>query len=176
MTHPYGQQQGYPQGYGQQGYPPPGYPPQQHRQAPPPKKRKRWPWVVLGVLAVLVIGSIASQGRGSNPPAGGEAPAAAAPAADTGPDLKFGQKVVTLSVEGSGKATVSYLKVGGQEQHEVDLPWSTEVTVDFASSLVAQSKSGKSGEINCKIVEKDGGAVVADSTSSGAYAVATCSG
>lgn len=206
MTYPHGQQPAYPtqghppQGYGppaghgrppgygppggypaqQQGYPPPGYPPQQRRpQLPPPRKRKTWPFVVLGAVVLLVVIGVASQGRDSRTPpaaAAGDAAGNAAPAAAAAPDLDFGQKIVTMSIEGSGQATVSYLKAGGTEQQTVDLPWSSEITVDFVASLTAQRKSGNNGEITCRITEKDGGAVVADSTSSGPYAVVSCGG
>lgn len=54
---PYGQQQPqYGQPYGQQPYgtPPPGYP----MQTPPPpvKKRRRWPWIVGGIVLVGILG------------------------------------------------------------------------------------------------------------------------
>jgi len=81
---------------------------------------------------------------------------------------------VTLSVDGKGKAQVTYMKAGGTEQKEVTLPWSAEVKAEFVSSLVAQSQSGKSGDITCRITEGD--EVVAESTSSGKYSVVTCSG
>ncbi|WP_433368649.1 DUF4352 domain-containing protein [Actinoplanes sp. CA-142083] len=45
-------QQQPPAGYGP---PPPGY---QVPPAQPPKKRKKWPWIVLGVFLVMVIGCI----------------------------------------------------------------------------------------------------------------------
>jgi hypothetical protein len=66
------------------------------------------------------------------------------------------------------------MKKGGQEQKEVSLPWSADVEVDFITSLTAQKKSGGSGEIGCKVTK--GGEVVADNTSSGAYAVVSCVG
>lgn len=44
----YQQQPGHP-GYPQQGYPP----------APPPKKRKVWPWVLLAVVLVPILGFVA---------------------------------------------------------------------------------------------------------------------
>ncbi|MEN8649971.1 MmpS family transport accessory protein [Streptomyces sp. 21So2-11] len=41
------------------GYPPPGYPPPGYGYPPPPKKRRVWPWIVLGI-AILLIGGCAA--------------------------------------------------------------------------------------------------------------------
>jgi hypothetical protein len=81
---------------------------------------------------------------------------------------------VTLSVEGSGKATISYMKSGGTEQKEVTLPWKADIKTQFVSSMSAQKKSGNGSSITCRITE--GNEVIAESTSSGPYAVTTCSG
>jgi hypothetical protein len=47
---PYGPAPAGPHGY---GTPPPGYPPQQT-----PKKRKRWPWIVGGIVLVGILGCV----------------------------------------------------------------------------------------------------------------------
>lgn len=64
----YGGYGGYGGGYG--GYPPP---------QPPPPKRKRWPWVVAGVVVALLlfvscVAAISSTGTTSNPTSGNNRP------------------------------------------------------------------------------------------------------
>ncbi|HLY34477.1 MAG TPA: hypothetical protein VKQ07_08090 [Jatrophihabitantaceae bacterium] len=52
------QPQGYqPQGYPPEGYPPPGYPPPGYPAPgfPPPRRRRRWPWILAGMAVVLVV-------------------------------------------------------------------------------------------------------------------------
>jgi hypothetical protein len=192
LTHP--QQYGRPHG-GQDRYsapqyaapqyapPPQQYPPTGHGPAipEPPKKKRKWPWIVGGVVGVIVLAAAVNGGGTSGRPdpatAAAQQPGPTEPAAPAGaaePDLDFGEKLVTLTVEGSGKATVTYMKSGGQEQKEVTLPWTSEIKASFISSLVAQKKSGNSAEISCRIAE--GSEVIADNTSSGPYAVVTCSG
>jgi hypothetical protein len=183
VTYPQGQrpdyqqydhpQYGYPPAQQSGSYPPPGYSPQQRRPPIEPRKsRKKWPWVVAGVVALIVIIGVSTQGKkpsSTAAPTGGAAPAAAQPADQ---DLGFGEKIVTLSVEGKGKATVTYIKSGGTEQKQVTLPWKADVKTDFISSLAATRMSG-SGDITCRITE--GSEVKAESTSNGQFATATCS-
>ena len=55
-----------PPGYPPQapGYPPqfqqqaPGYPPQFQQQQPPVKRRKKWPWIVGGIVVVMILGCV----------------------------------------------------------------------------------------------------------------------
>lgn len=107
------------------------------------------------------------------------APAAAAPVDTAGGD------VITYEVTGSGTAgTVTYVKdtnMGMEQVNGTDLPWRKEVTFDDGGafsfqplSLVAQSGSGGNKEITCRILRN--GQEVTSSTSSGPYAVVTCSG
>jgi hypothetical protein len=160
--------------------PPQHYPPAGHGPAipEPPKKKRKWPWIVGGVVGVIVLAAaVNGGGAGNRPdpaPAAAQQPGPTEAAAPAEADLDFGEKLVTLTVEGSGKATVTYMKSGGQEQKEVTLPWTSEIKASFISSLVAQKKSGNSAEISCKIAE--GSEVIADNTSSGPYAVVTCTG
>lgn len=153
-----------------------------------PKKRRRWPWILGGIILLIVLIS-AVNGGGEAPtpdaptaPAAGQqqpAPApAAAPQANTG-----GGDVVTYEVTGSGKATnVTYIKDKNMGQEQVaaaSLPWSKQVTFDGGTfsfqplSLVAQNgQSG--GNITCKISKN--GKEITSSTSSGPFAMVTCSG
>ena len=74
--------------YTPQPYPPypgqPLYPP-----GPPPKKRRIWLWIVLGVFALAVLGCVgilaASQGATSTPPTATQAPAGNTPATGNTP-------------------------------------------------------------------------------------------
>jgi hypothetical protein len=85
---------------------------------------------------------------------------------------------VTYEVTGSGTASVTYIAdlQGSQEQqNDVALPFTKEISSGeslLMMSVVAQRKSGDSGEITCRILLD--GKEVKKSTSSGSYAVATC--
>ncbi|MBC3191474.1 hypothetical protein H7X46_10410 [Pseudonocardia sp. C8] len=115
------------------------------------------------------------------------APVASAPGPEavTAPEPEVeapASQEVTYRITGSGKATsITYAKENfGQEQaNGVSLPWSK--TVEFPDSgftvmtVVAQSASGSAdNEITCEILR--GGKLVTSSSSSGPYAVVTCSG
>ena len=74
--------------YTPQPYPPypgqPLYPP-----GPPPKKRRTWLWIVLGVFALAILGCVgilaASQGATSTPPGASQAPAGNTPSTGNTP-------------------------------------------------------------------------------------------
>lgn len=195
MPQHYGaQQQPYPpQGYG----PTPGsYPQQQYAQAPQPRqqhptndpvqlakpsKRRKWPWIVGALAAVLLIAAVAGGGSGDSPTST-PTPAAGAPAAPAAETAAAAGHTVTYQVTGPAKASnVTYTKEGFQMEQvsSAKLPWSKDLTFkdDVSAfsglSLVAQN-GGTSGDITCKILVD--GKEVASSTSSGAYAVVTCSG
>jgi MmpS family membrane protein len=140
---------------------------------PPPKKRRKWPFVVGGIFLLLVIIGVANGGN-TQPAAPVAAPPAPSEALATLEDIASGGGTVTLSVEGSGQATVSYLHDGGLSQETVSLPWSKDVEAGFIGSLTAQRKSGNSGSISCKIT--GGTEVRAESESDGPYAVVSCTG
>jgi hypothetical protein len=151
----------------------PNYPDQHlpYNYGPPPKPKKKWPKVVVGVLVGLILLSACSgivRGGNTSPTGIG----ANAPALRDIVDI--GKKTLTYSVAGSGGATVSYMKSGGQERREVTLPWTTDVEADFIGLLVAQKESSNNSPITCRIM--NGTKRVVESTSSGAHAVATCSG
>ena len=150
--------------------------PEQHlpyNYGPPPKPRKKWSEVVIGALVGMILLSACSAivpgGNVSLPV--GVAPNAA-PLLDDIVDI--GKKTLTYSVVGSGGATVSYIRSGGQERREVTLPWTADIEADFIGLLVAQKESSDNSPITCRII--NGAAKVVESTSSGAHAVATCTG
>jgi hypothetical protein len=127
--------------------------------------------VAIAVLVGLILLGACSVGRASTSPTG--AAPNAVPSLDDIADI--GKKTLTYSVDGSGSATVSYTKSGvGQEQREVTLPWTADVEADFIGSLVTQKKSDNQSPITCRIM--NGTKKVTESTSSGAYAIANCSG
>lgn len=92
-------------------------------------------------------------------------------------DKRAGQ--ITYSVEGSSgsASSITYSDAGFSIAQETNasLPWTKKLTIptaDFRSlSLIAQN--GGAGDITCTI--SVGGAVVRTITSSGAYAIASCS-
>ncbi|MEQ3554615.1 MmpS family transport accessory protein [Pseudonocardia nematodicida] len=112
--------------------------------------------------------------------AGTTAPAAGA--AESAPAAAGGD-VVTYEVTGSGGAgSVTYVKdenMSMEQVNETSLPWTTDVTFDSGVlsfqplSLTAQSGSGGNDEITCRILRN--GEEVTSSTSSGPYAVVSCS-
>jgi hypothetical protein len=119
LTHP--QQYGRPNG-GQQQYSAPQYaapqyappPTQQYPPAPePPKKKRKWPWVVGGFVALIVLGSAVNGGNSrsatnASPPTAPTAPVTAAQAqqpasapeqsSPSGPDFSEGIPEGTWSV------------------------------------------------------------------------------
>lgn len=183
---PYGQQPHPQQPYQPAHQPAPGsehyqhhMPPQQPYAPPPPaaKRKRKWPWIVLGVLVVIAMGSALNGGKSTPAPTSGTSPAAApaAPAAVAG-------HTVTYQVTGTGKATsISYTKEGFQMEQtsnarlpfSKDLTFKDDVTAFSGLSLVAQN-GASSGDITCKILVD--GKEVASSTSSGQYALVTCNG
>jgi hypothetical protein len=106
-------------------------------------------------------------------------PEAAAPPAAISPDT------ITYEVTGDRvtKASITYVKdanFGQQQENSAKLPWTKTVEIESGglgqlTSLVAQSSSGGSGSITCRILD-GAGQEITSSTSSGPYAVVTCAG
>ncbi|MFC4373671.1 MmpS family transport accessory protein [Nocardia halotolerans] len=157
---PYGQQ---PPPYGQQ--PPGGYPP--HGGYPqPPKKKKVWPWVLGGILLVLLLiigGCVALVGSVAN---------------EIDNESK---RVVNVSYEAGGTGTASSITYSGSgldvgQESDVALPWSKDIAMDglakFMSLSVMAGVDG--GQVSCKITAD--GKVIAEEQASGQFATATCSG
>ncbi len=166
---------------------------------PQPPKKRRWPWIVGGIVLLIVLIAAINGGGGQAPVAQPVAPLPAtpslpsmaplpsvpsvpapvvpAPLADSGAG-----DVITYEVTGKGSASnVTYIKdknMGQEQVASAKLPWSKKVTFDGGLlsfqplSLVAQNgQSG--GDITCRILKN--GQELTSSTSSGAFAVVTCS-
>jgi hypothetical protein len=94
--------------YPQQPYP--NYPPQGFPQQQPPKKKKRWPWIVGGIVVILalcgVIGAISNAGgatTNTTPPATTTNQPAPTTAPTTAPKPLVWKTVKTISGSGSEK-------------------------------------------------------------------------
>jgi Mycobacterium membrane protein len=159
----------------------------QHRHMPPPSEptRRRWPWAVGGIVLLLVIG-VAAGGQTTAPTtapstAGELAQAPAAPDTAGEPSVD----VITYEVIGDSvdeADNITYIKdenFGQQQENGASLPWKKEIEFESGLfvqplSLVAVSGSGGSGSITCRILRN--GEEVTSSTSSGPYALVSCSG
>lgn len=173
------------------------YPPQQWPPAPAPRKpkRKKWPFVVGGIVLLFIIIGISNGGNSETATApaaplaskqstsAAERPAVPAPAVQ---EEKPDQDTITYEVTGKGVSkanNITYVKdskFSQQQANNVKLPFTKDVQLDNGlfdyqpMSLVAQSGSGGNGEITCRILKN--GQELTSSTSSGPYAVVTCSG
>lgn len=131
---------------------------------PPRKKRRVWPWVLLGVIALSIAGFAACTAA-----VGGAIDSASAPA------------TVRYELIGDGTATtVTYSTDGGTSQEsQVTLPWTKDVQFGDAflsvTTLTGQRGDGD-GSLMCRITNTTTGAVIAESTSSGSSVVVSCSG
>jgi len=107
------------------------------------------------------------------------APAAAAPPSAA----ESVTETITYEVSGVSHAgNVTFVSandnVGQEQASNVPLPWSKTITFDAYRyfnflTIVAQSGSGEQGSITCRILRDE--VELASSTSSGPYAVVTCS-
>ncbi|MGX9788076.1 MmpS family transport accessory protein [Mycobacterium sp. MMS18-G62] len=141
-----------PGGSGQFG-PPSGYPPY---PAPPPRPaKKRWPWIVGGILAAVVlavvVGLVVIFAVAKNEP----------------------QAVtVTYEVSGSGSAEVTYWGADGNRSNPVTvaLPWKTEVTMrgdDTYVSLSVERPKSSEEPVKCRITA--GGKVIQENQAEGIF-------
>ncbi|MEU6565276.1 MmpS family transport accessory protein [Nocardia nova] len=147
-----------PQGQYPQG-PPPGY-------YQPPKKRKKWPWVLGGIVllfAVLLGGCMALVGGAVN-----------------SVDKESKREVtVTYQVEGTGQSssiTYSGKDFNVAQETAAAMPWSKQVTIDGLGKTVSLSASNdeNGGDITCRILVGD--KVISEQKSSGPFASASCTG
>lgn len=160
---PYGQQPPQ-QPYGQQ--PPQGYP-AQYGQPPyePPKKKKKWPWILLAIFVVLIAlfaGCTALVGGAIN-----------------SVDEELNKEVVvTYEVSGTGSSPIITYTANDSNVSQdtaASLPWSKDVTLTGiikVATLTATNGIGDDGTITCKIIVD--GAVVTENTANGAGASASC--
>jgi len=143
----------------------------------------------LGLLVCILYASAFASVASDISTAAPAAPAVTAPAADEAPaaaaaPVEAGAgDVITYEVSGTGGAgSITYMKdenFGQEQANGVALPWTKDITFDSGVlsfqplSLVAQSDSGGSDEITCRILRN--GEEITSSTSSGPYAVVSCS-
>ncbi len=115
-------------------------------------------------------------------PPGGPAPAET-PAPAEAPAPAVGEVTVTYEVSGDAeRGNVTYSadeNLNLSQQYGVALPWTAEVPFPgnfplATLALTAQSGEDGPGEITCRILRDD--EVISERTSSGPYAVVTCSG
>lgn len=157
--------------------------PQQPQYAPiapaPKKKRGKVKWFVLGAIALIVVISVASNSGDSEPiapaPAGGATTAAPAQA----PAKKKNTVMVTYKVSGPSTASMTYAVDGMGKSSQANgesLPWAKDVEIEKGLlgryGLIAQS-GDSGGAITCEIAVD--GKVVDTQTSTGGYAVVSCS-
>lgn len=143
-------------GYAQSGY------------SPPPRKKAKWPWILGAiVVALLLLGG-----------------ACIAFTAGVGNEIeKQISEEVTISYEvtsdGPLAGTISYSSgdAGDIEQAtQQPLPWTTDVTLTGlvkSFSLTAQADQAAT-TISCTV--REGERILAEQTSTGPYAVVSCSG
>lgn len=148
--------------------------------------------LIVGLVTSAIYASAAdsiSKAIESSAPIASEAPATDAPAAatDDSTEESTGARTVHYEVTSDGKTlnSVTYLTINnGQSSQQQDTataaPWSKDIAIDDAGvfttsvfSLVAQAGDGAT-TITCKITAD--GKTIQESTSTGPYAVATCSG
>ncbi|NOP99291.1 MmpS family transport accessory protein [Mycolicibacterium sp.] len=156
---PYGGQGGY------AGYPPPGYtqPPYGYQ---PPKKRAVWPWILGGIFLVIFLGI-------------GGCVAFVGSVAKNIDDESKREVTVTYSVTGSGNSvaiTYSGRDFNTAQETDASLPWSKDVTIDGLGKTVTLTATNGSdgGTITCEISAN--GKTLAQQTSSGPFASASCIG
>jgi hypothetical protein len=134
--------------------------------APPPapqKRRRVWPWVLLGIFMAPILGFVACTAM-----VGGAVSAASGPAT-----IRY-----ELTGDGSAQA-ITWSQDGGTGQESSgSLPWSK--TIEFKDAFLAPvTLAGQlkgDGSITCKITNTTTGVVIAESTSSGQFAVVSCMG
>ncbi|MBC2644751.1 MULTISPECIES: MmpS family transport accessory protein [unclassified Rhodococcus (in: high G+C Gram-positive bacteria)] len=176
MTYP--PQPGQPQQPGQPYYPP--QPPQQ-----PAKKKRKWPWIILAIIAVFVIIAVAGGGGedGKSPtealtgePAGHDGPSTSIPplvaAAPSGDSTEITYEVISDSGELNNVTWFDELNALQQESN-VAAPWSKALsnTATFSMAGVTAQTTGTS--VTCRVVVD--GDIKEEKTSTGQYAVVNCS-
>lgn len=148
----------YPQGpYPQNPYP-------QYPAPPEKKKRKKWPWIVLGIF-VVIIGSI-----------GGCMAMVGGVANEIDKESKKEVEVV-YRVKGTGTPSVTFSSENFNlaQESDVRLPWTKTVKVTGfgkTASLTATNGSESNSTVTCEIVVD--GQVKSTQTARGSFASAHC--
>lgn len=151
------------------------------------KKRRKWPWVLVGIggiAAIIVVTAVSTGdggGRTGTEPASPDAPDAPGAPGEAVPTAT----VTTYEIEGEsegdgdGSAMVTYTadeNLSVSQENGVALPWTKTVdlgegTVFGGASLTAQGDASVTS-ITCRVI-RDGEAV-SENTSTGRYAVVSC--
>lgn len=175
----------------------PQYQPQQPGQPYPPQdqpKKKRggcmkWGLIILGVLILIAV--IASVAGGGGDDTDGTAdttttqPATPAtdeaePAAEPEPEQAPGESGLRWEAETSGGTPMDITYVGENfnitQQQDQASPWTATIDVDsrmdvMGANMSAQNNGG--GDVTCRVYWD--GELVNENTSSGEFAIATCS-
>ena len=131
-----------------------------------PKKRRVWPWILLGAF-IVVFGGFA---------------ACAAMVGGVANNINNESKRevhVSYSVSGTGKASITYdtsTNTGwsSEQANDTKLPWSKDVTMSgiLKSPNVFATLGPDGGNITCTITVD--GQVLKTATGSGPFATATC--
>lgn len=156
------------QNFGQQPFPQgqpysgqyPGYGVQQ------PKKRKKWPWVLLAIVVLILAlagGCVALIGG----------------AADSINDESNRVVSVTYEITGEGTGTATYTtgNLDTAQDTDIALPWSKTVEITGLGksvSLLASNSFDSAGTIKCVI--RQGDKVISENSASGPGASTSCSG
>ena len=154
---------------------PPQYPQSGHPEQPyggqyppqlPPKKRKKWPWIVGGIILLFVAmvgGCMALIGGAANEI-----------------DKEINREVtVTYRVTGNGTGSITWTDKDFNMAQETDatLPWEKQVVVSGlgkTASLTVTNSSDDGTESTCEIIVD--GQVKFTQTAKGPFASAHCSG
>ncbi|WP_066584078.1 MmpS family transport accessory protein [Corynebacterium provencense] len=179
---PYGQQ---PQ---QPGQP---YPAQSYQQPEPPKKKpfyKRVWFIILAIIVVIIIiAGVAGGGDDKKDTASANSTAAAAPEAQPGtesgdqsgaqPGTESDGNVMQLVLESDGAPiNASWLQNGNTAQEQgVASGWTKDIPADTKWDALMNNVTGQldgAGTLTCRILWN--GEVITESTSTGDYAVVTC--
>lgn len=154
----------YPQGPPPQGYYPQGMPPQ--GQYPQPPKKKKWPWILGGILLVilLIVGGCIAVLAGVVKSVDDES-----------------KSVVDVHYEVTGTGLASSVLYTGDNMNSaqdtgVPLPWIRDVKISGLLKFVTltASNGAEGGTITCKITR--GATVISTQTANGPYASVSCSG
>jgi hypothetical protein len=142
------------------------------------RKRRRWPWVVAGIAAVMLVlcgAGVVAVATNMEP---GPEPFVVGSATAGNPMTGPPDLVIVLEVTTTGKGNVSW-NINGQggSDNGVTFPYRRTLgpfdTSAVFVSMVAQDTTGKGGPLQGKITY---GEKVYPCDGSGAYAVVTCTG
>lgn len=153
----------------------------------PPKKTKKWPWV-LGIVAAFIVGAgVGAAGSGATPApataAGGDAGATSA--SSGGAVFSDGPYRLEAVSEAGARISVIYANgTGGIDQDTVNSGWTMEIPngTQYNSGTFSVSTSADwainngdaSDTLTCRIYEGDD--LITEQSGTGQHANATCSG